>query len=207
MDKIACPYIDALVTNITRRFSDSAVALLTSASIFNPSAFPTNESDFLGYGNNDLKVMLNFYGKEARVDYGDQTYTFPPLIDSDGVLSEWRIFKRAFAKEIQTLHTRINKAPTLLQVKAEMESQGGYLDLFPETFKLLNILLALPVGTASVERSFSQMKLIKTRLRSRLNDTNLARLMRIAIEGPNLKDVNFNEIVDIFKEKNRRIQL
>ena len=31
-------------------------------------------------------------------------------------------------------------------------------------FKLLDILLAMPVGTASAERSFSQMKLIKSRL-------------------------------------------
>ena len=31
--------------------------------------------------------------------------------------------------------------------------------------------------------------------------------MRIAIEGPELQSVNFNEILAIFKEKNRRITL
>ena len=31
------------------------------------------------------------------------------------------------------------------------------------------------------------------------------RLMRIAIEGPELSAVNFNEVLDIFKQKNRRI--
>ena len=36
---------------------------------------------------------------------------------------------------------------------------------------------------------------------------NLARLMRIAIEGPELSSVDFNEIVDIFKENNCRILL
>ena len=74
-------------------------------------------------------------------------------------------------------------------------------------FKLMNIILALPVGTATVERSFSQMKMIKTRLRNRLNDSNLTRLMRIGIEGPELNSVNFAEILDIFKQKNRRISL
>ncbi len=113
------------------------------------------------------------------------------------------MFGTELSKEIQALHTRTEEVPTLLEVKSEMESQSGYKDLFPETLKLIDILLSLPVGTASVERSFSQMKLIKTRLRSRLNDSNLARLMRIAIEGPQLEDVNF---CDIFKEKNRRIQ-
>ena len=67
-----------------------------------------------------------------------------------------------------------SKIPTLQEIKAHMELGDGYADLFPEMFELLNILLALPLGTASVERSFSQMKLVKTRLRSRLNDSNLA---------------------------------
>ena len=51
------------------------------------------------------------------------------------------------------------------------------------------------------------MKLVKTRLRSRINDINLARLMRIAIEGPELSIVDFNKVMDVFKEKNRRILL
>ncbi len=64
------------------------------------------------------------------------------------------------------------------------------------------VLLALSVGTATVERSFSHMKMIKTRPRNRLSDENLTHLMRIAIEG-----LNLSEILDIFKEKNRRIRL
>jgi hypothetical protein len=47
------------------------------------------------------------------------------------------------------------------------------------------------------------MKMIKTRLRNRLADVNLARLMRIAIEGPELADVNFNEIINVLSLKNR----
>ena len=65
-------------------------------------------------------------------------------------------------------------------------------------FKLLNILLVLPVGTASVERSFSQMKLAKTRLRSRINGRNLAGLMPIATEGPELINVVLMKFLDIF---------
>ena len=68
-------------------------------------------------------------------------------------------------------------------------------------------MMALPIGTASVERSFSQVKLIKTRLRSRLSDSNLEHLMKIAIEGPQLTDVDFDGILGIFKQTNRRILL
>ena len=43
---------------------------------------------------------------------------------------------------------------------------------------------------------------IKTRLRSRLTDVTLTKLMRIAIEGPEQSSVNFEEVF-----KNHRIQL
>ena len=51
------------------------------------------------------------------------------------------------------------------------------------------------------------LKLIKTCLHSQLSDSNLEHLMKVAIEGPPLKDVDFNAIMDIFKIKNRSIEL
>lgn len=51
------------------------------------------------------------------------------------------------------------------------------------------------------------MKMTKTRLRNRLSDENLARLMRIAIEEPEPEFVDFEAILDIFQQANRRITL
>ena len=179
------------------------------SSIFNPVPFPTDEAALPEFGNNELKVLLNFYGKEAQAEFGGKTYTSPPFVDSEEMLSEWRVFKRAIAKQKKALmkKNQLSKPPTLQEIKMEMESCDGYADIFPEIVKLLNILLILPVRTASVQCSFSQMNLVKTRLRSRINDCNLARLMRIATEGPELVHVDFNEILDIFKAQNHRIQL
>ena len=64
-----------------------------------------------------------------------------------------------------------------------------------------------PLSIASVEWSFSEMKLIKSCLHSRLSESNLECLMKIAIEEPQLTDVDFGGIPDIFKQKNRRILL
>ena len=167
-DAVAIPYIDALVSNINSRFSDSAVNLLISSSIFNPVSFPTDEVALPELGNNEFKVLLNFYGKEAQTEFGGKTYTSPPLVHSEEILSEWRVFKRAFAKQKKALMKKkqLSKPPTLQEIKMEMESCDGYADIFLEIIKLLNILLVLPVGTASVEHSLSQMKLVKMRLRS-----------------------------------------
>ena len=40
----------------------------------------------------------------------------------------------------------------------------------------------------------------KLKFRNCLNDTNLKRLMRIAIEGLEMKSVDFDEILIVFKE-------
>ena len=51
------------------------------------------------------------------------------------------------------------------------------------------------------------MKMVNTRLRNRISDVNLPKLMRIAIEGPDLSIIDFQEILEVFKEATHRIQL
>ena len=71
--------------------------------------------------------------------------------------------------------------------------ETSYACVFPETFKMMNIFLALPIGTASVERSFSHLKMIKARLCGRLSDCSVAQLMRISNEGPELMKWNLRK--------------
>ena len=50
------------------------------------------------------------------------------------------------------------------------------------------------------------MKLIKTRLRSSLNDKSLSNLMKIALESPDeLTDSHLEEVVNVWNRKSRRI--
>ena len=78
--------------------------------------------------------------------------------------------------------------------------------LFPNLHTIARINLSIPVSTASVERSFLQMKLIITRLRSCLSDKSLSNLMKIAIESPDqLTDQDLEQVIDIWQRKNRRI--
>ena len=51
------------------------------------------------------------------------------------------------------------------------------------------------------------MKMVKTRLLNRTSDVKLPKLMRIAIEGPHLSIIDFQEILEVFKETTDRIQL
>jgi len=44
--------------------------------------------------------------------------------------------------------------------------------------------MSLPVGTKSVERSFSKMKMIKTQLGNKLSGKGLSYIMKISVESP-----------------------
>ena len=78
----------------------------------------------------------------------------------------------------------------------ELAINDTIIALLPNLHKLAVIFLSLPVATASVERSFSQMKMIKTRLRNRIGELSLSNLMKIAIESlDTLSDNDVEEIV------------
>ena len=183
--------------------------MLVATSIFNPAEVPTDQDSLSSYGLQQIKDLADFYGRQASVDYCGVTYTSPPLLHRDELLSEWKVFRRAMHKEkelFMSLH-KVSRPPSLQDILISMEATEAYRGIFPHTFKLIYILLSMPIGTATVERSFSEMKMIKTRLRNRLSDYNLKRLMTIVIEGPEMSSVPFEQILDIFKQKNRRIEL
>ena len=62
--------------------------------------------------------------------------------------------------------------------------QCRYFSCISQSSKLAAILIVLPVTTTTVEWTFSSMKLIKTRLQSRMGESKLEHAVRICIEGP-----------------------
>ncbi len=61
-------------------------------------------------------------------------------------------------------------------------------------YSLATICLSIPISTVSAERSFSDMELIKNRLRNRLTELSLSNLMKIVIESPE------NSLIVIWKK-------
>ncbi|KAI6656128.1 hypothetical protein LOD99_1461 [Oopsacas minuta] len=98
-DKVALPYVDALLHNIGNRFSGEAVDLLVSSSVFNPASLLSEEAASPDYGKREVEVLAQFYGNEAIVVHNGVTFSSPPLIDKDEIAIEWRLFKRALIQE------------------------------------------------------------------------------------------------------------
>lgn len=69
-------------------------------------------------------------------------------------------------------------------------------DRFPILGQLLSIVCILPVSTASCERGFSQMNLIKDRFRSSLETDILCDLMMCNMNGPAVKEFDPARAVD-----------
>ena len=71
--------------------------------------------------------------------------------------------------------------------------------------KLIRLVLTLPDSTANTERAFSGMKLLKTRLRNRMEDEFLADNMIVYIEKEIAENFIIEMIMDEFYSmKNRR---
>ena len=86
------------------------------------------------------------------------------------------------------------------QVLSTLLSSADIAAAFPNLAKLAAVLIVLPVTTATVERTFSSMKLIKTRLRSRMGESTLEHAMCICIEGPNqLSNETLEAVIDHYK--------
>ena len=71
--------------------------------------------------------------------------------------------------------------------------------------RLIRLVLTLPVSTSTTKRAFSPMKLLKTRLRNRMENDFLADNMIVYIEKEIPENFTIEMIIDEFYSmKNRR---
>uniref|UniRef100_A0A673HRZ6 TTF-type domain-containing protein n=1 Tax=Sinocyclocheilus rhinocerous TaxID=307959 RepID=A0A673HRZ6_9TELE len=111
-------------------------------------------------------------------------------------------FRRILDRKIQCIYS----VSSTVELASFMEP---YSEVFFELFKLCEISVAIPISTASCERSFSTLKLVKTHLRSTMADERVSNLGVLSIESKRANELNLDEFVDLFarNHKNRRIQL
>ena len=190
--RVAKHFFTLLKQNIQNRFSSQDV--VSSFSVFDPKKLPKPPNDCSTYGDESIKTLLERYGRELPAEsvLGEK-YVMPAFVKPDLPI-EWKTFRRYITNQPkEDLNEELSANPMLHTMCRSLST-------------LAKVCLTIPVGTASVERSFSQMKTIKTRLRNCLGETNLSYLMKIATESPQtLSDEQLERIVDIWNRKPRRI--
>ena len=109
-------------------------------------------------------------------------------------------------KKDEALKLRKNFGPHGLL--KEMNLDETICSVYPNCYKLFYYLLLFPLSTACVERFFSKMKLIKTRLRNNLSQSTLENLSFIATEAPkNFHDDHYEHFVNELKRLNPKMRI
>ena len=71
---------------------------------------------------------------------------------------------------------------------------------YPMLLRLAHVALLQCCSTACCERGFSIQNIIKNKLRNQLNTRTLEALMRVSIEGPPIRDFDFTEAINLWKQ-------
>ena len=178
------PYLEEVSRQINCRFKDT-LGLLTAFSIFDPQKCPTDVQQLHKYGTAELEKLLKSYGETTEIEYEGNFFSTVADVDKTETGHEWKAFKLVIFEE---------KSLSLKElVRLFLRSEAKCVT-FPNIKILLTIAMVLLVSTATVERSFSDMKQIKDRLRNRLLPASMFKMMIIAIEGPPLHEVDFDAV-------------
>ncbi|KAH1114336.1 hypothetical protein J1N35_007714 [Gossypium stocksii] len=125
------------------------------------------------------------------------------------------IFFATIDDQLQELKSRFNKhVVELLTLTIALDPKGffklfdidkicilsGKSAMYPLTNRLIGLILTLPVSTTYLERAFSAMKIVKTWLRSKMEDDFLRSSLVVYIEKEIVEKFNVNEIIDDFSE-------
>ena len=194
MRKVYRPYIQSVIDHISNQLKSSDV--YSCFSVFDPRLLPDDEQQLSNYGESKVQTLTDFYGRVQSVSFEGKTNRSIPGIDGDETKAEWRFFRKVLFKE----YSNISMDKVISNLTNDAIGAA-----FPNLVTLASLAILLPVTTATVERSFSDMNLIKTRLRNRLGEESLDRTMRICIEDPDtLNDDELKDIVTHWKEQKPR---
>jgi hypothetical protein len=92
--------------------------------------------------------------------YEDQFKELADHFDANAAVDQWRQFKYILMQPDYKIKNFKDDWSDLVD--------DGLKDAFSEVFKLASVSLILPLNTAIVERGFSKMNIIKSKLRNRL---------------------------------------
>ena len=126
---------------------------------------------------------------------------YPTLFDDDSIndLKNQAATAKSFFRKSTSNPRTIHDVVKLLNVLPTA---------FDQILKLANIVITMPVSSASSERFFSTLKRVKTYVRLTMGDSRLSNLMVISVESKFVKTLVLEILVNKFgKAANRRYKV
>ncbi|XP_023756451.1 uncharacterized protein LOC111905003 [Lactuca sativa] len=168
--------VDMQLTEYRDRFSETSTQLLEYMGALSPCD---------SFAQFDKSKLLKL-GKLYKYDFDDSN-----MIDLEGHLE---IFYHSCIKD-----ERFTSLKGISDLSRLMVSTGKHRS-YPLVYKLLKLALTLPIVTASVERCFSKMKLLKTDLRNKIGDEFLNDALLCIVKTEALAKVENEKVMERFQK-------
>jgi hypothetical protein len=166
--------IDKMLSEMNRRFSDSNTRTMKGIDALTPS------SD-------------NFLDESIIADFADN---YSPLLTVDYLTAEITNLKQMAKRRKKSGNG--DWPESLLQLQCYVHRLH---DAFAELDKLITIACTLPVSTASCERSFSSLRIVKSYLRTSMGNDRLHDLLILGIHRSRASKLNLDDVVSRFARK------
>ncbi|KAL6906332.1 hypothetical protein ACP4OV_003933 [Aristida adscensionis] len=171
---------DQLIAELNNRFAERSTQLLRCIACLDP------KNSFANYDRDKLLQLAEIYG--ADFSHYDRTVLRRQL---DNFIADVRA-DPGFTNCID------------LGILAIKLVQTGRHEAFPLVYRLVELALILPVATATVERVFSAMKIVKTESRNKMGDEWLNHRMICYIEREVFASIKNDDILQHFQELKSR---
>ena len=172
--------LDWLLQELDSRFNETSSQLLVCSAAFNP------RDSFNDFNVDSLISLAKLYPNDFdHVELRDLNAELFLYIDD--VRGDDRF-------------ANIN---TIVELSQKMVATRKHLT-YSLVYRLLKLVLVLPVATATVERIFSAMKTVKTKLRNRMGDDYMNHCLICNVEKEKMLKVTNEAVVDRFKKIGNR---
>ena len=154
--------INTIIQFLNSRFESlDSDPVLAAGKIFDPRVWPESVEDLAAYGEAEVDCLVQHF--RPALEEND--------FDSAAVAGEW--------SACDTANNFRHLDPLILWQRIFT----AFKDQFPNILMLVDIILIVPLATATVKRGFSAMKRVKNDSRSCLETGILNMLLRITIKG------------------------
>ncbi|XP_071923027.1 uncharacterized protein [Coffea arabica] len=182
--EIFCEVVDLIIQEMNNRFSEVSTELLSCIACLDP------KSSFSQFNVQKLLRLADLYPE----DFSSNDYLY-------------------LESQLRNYIYNVQRDPQFSEVGdlgslAQQMVKTGKNTVFPLVYRLIQLALVLPVATASVERVFSAMNIVKTDLRNKMGDEWMNDCLVVYIEKDIFATIENDQILQRFQRmKTRRMQL
>ena len=166
--------IDWVLQELDSRFNETSSQLLVCSASFSP------RDSFCDFNVDKLLSLAKLYPHDF--DFGN-------LRDLSNELGLYIFDVRN--------DDRFSNIQTIAELSQKMVETRKH-DRYPLVYRLLKLVLVLPVATATVERIFSGMKIVKTNLRNRIGDQFMSDCLICYVEKEEMMKVTNESVIRRF---------